>query len=150
MRLPLAIGTLLLVGAMSSCGAPGSPEQPSASPSGPAPTATTSPAPSPSQLAIVVDDGHGSTTTWRLTCDPPGGDHPDPTVACAVLATNGARALPPVAEDRACTQVYGGAQTAAVNGTWDDRPLSSRFSLVNGCEIDRWKALVGVLPPVGA
>ena len=98
----------------------------------------------------MVDDGNGGRTTWRLTCDPPGGDHPDPAAACAALDKSGERALPPVAKDRACTQVYQGPQTATITGRWKGRTVSSRFSLVNGCEIARWKSLVGLLPPAGA
>jgi hypothetical protein len=148
MRVQLRLGLLLLVILVSSCADSGSPGQPPPSVSGaPGSPSTVS---SAAELTIVVDDGQGSTTTWRLTCDPPGGDHPDPAAACDALAAHGERALPPVAKDRACSQVYGGPQTATVSGTWRGRAVNSRFSLVDGCQIARWKSLVGLLPPAGA
>lgn len=126
-----------------------SPGQPSASAPSPTPD---SPAPSqaPDVLTIVVDDGSGTTTTWQLSCDPPGGTHPDPDAACRALGARGRTALPAVARDRVCSQVYGGAQTATISGRWQGRTVRSSFSLRNGCEISRWKMLEGLLPPAGA
>jgi Subtilisin inhibitor-like len=100
-------------------------------------------------LTIVVDDGAGTATTYHLTCEPPGGDHPRPEVACRVLSANGARAFPPVHPDMACTQIYGGPETAHITGTWRGQPVDSRLSRQNGCEIARWKALAGFLPRGG-
>lgn len=108
-----------------------------------------SPSPSPgvTDLTIVVDDGTGRRTTWTLTCDPPGGTHPDATAACAALAANGAATLPPTRKDVACTEVYGGPQRATITGTWQGRPVRSSFSRTDGCEIRRWDMLRGLLPP---
>jgi hypothetical protein len=100
-------------------------------------------------LVIVIVDGAGATTTHRLTCDPAGGDHPRPEVACRVLASNGARALPPVPPDLRCTQIYGGPETARVTGFWRGQRVDSRLSRQNGCEIARWNALAGFLPRGG-
>lgn len=102
------------------------------------------------RLSIVVDDGSGARTTWQLSCPPPAGTHPDPEAACRALEEHGAQALPPVPKDRMCTQVYGGAQTAAITGTWQGRPVHSNLSLKNGCEIGRWRLLQGLLPPAGS
>jgi hypothetical protein len=148
-----AVAAMAVLAGCAESGAPG-PGQvtPSAGASSPS-ASSSSPAghtPGGTDLTIVVDDGHGSRTTWRLTCDPPGGDHPDGAAACQALAKNGDRALPPVAKNLRCTQVYGGDQKATVTGTWRGKPVNSNFSLVNGCEIGRWKALVGLLPAVGA
>ena len=95
-------------------------------------------------------DGSGARVRWRLTCDPPVGDHPDPDAACRVLAEAGERALPPVSKDRVCTQVYGGPERATVNGTWRGQPVSSTFSRTDGCQIARWNALAALLPPTGS
>ncbi len=103
-----------------------------------------------SALSVVVLDGAGGRTHWTLTCDPVGGTHPDPTAACAALTAHGERALPAVRKDRACTQIYGGPQTASVTGTWAGAAVRSSFSLKNGCEIARWKMLQGLLPPAGS
>lgn len=101
-------------------------------------------------LTIVVNDGKGNATTWHLTCSPAGGDHPTPAKACAVLAEHGATALPPVPTDRMCTELYGGPQTARITGTWQGRTVDARLSRTDGCQIARWDALVGLLPPGGA
>ena len=98
-------------------------------------------------LTIVVWDGSGKTSTWRLTCDPPGGTHPDPKAACRVLKTNGAAALPPVPKDKMCTQIYGGPETATITGIWEGRQILSSFARNDGCQISRWKLMEGLLPP---
>ena len=97
-------------------------------------------------LTIVINDGSSSTVTWRLTCNPPGGTHPDPKAACRALEANGAVALPPVPKDKACTQIYGGPETASITGTWQGQPVMSRFARNDGCQISRWKLLEGLLP----
>lgn len=134
--------TVGLLVVLSGCGA-----QQAGSPS---PTPAASSTGAGDQLTIAVRDGSGPTTTWRLTCNPPGGDHPDPGTACRVLQEKAAQALPPVPKGRMCTQIYGGPQTATITGTWLGKPVSSRLSRVNGCETSRWQALVGLLPKAGA
>ena len=120
----------------------------------PSPTAgpSTGPTPPAADSALVVSgtDASGRRYRWNLTCDPPGGDHPTPAEACRALAEHGATALPPVAKDRACTQVYGGPETATVSGTWRGATVLSSFKRTNGCEIGRWNALVGLLPRAGS
>jgi Subtilisin inhibitor-like len=101
-------------------------------------------------LTIVVVDAVGTSQTFHLTCEPAGGDHPHPEVACRVLAEKGQRALPPVPPDMQCTQIYGGPETAQITGTWRGQPVSSRLSRQNGCEIARWNALAGFLPRGGS
>jgi subtilisin inhibitor-like len=146
------VATVAALGALAGCAESGSSGPAQTTPSGDAsqPSASSSspagPAPGGTELTILVDDGHGSRTTWRLTCDPPGGNHPDAAAACQALAKNGERALPPVAKNLSCTQVYGGDQKATVTGSWRGKSVNSSFSLINGCEIGRWKALVGLLP----
>jgi Subtilisin inhibitor-like len=100
-------------------------------------------------LTIVVDNGSGSTSTWRLTCNPAGGTHPDPKAACRALEANGAAALPPVPKDKACTQIYGGPDTATITGTWQGQDVISKFARNDGCQISRWKLMEGLLPPGG-
>jgi hypothetical protein len=104
----------------------------------------------PADLTIVIDDGQGATTTWHLTCAPAGGDHPTPTKACAALAEHGSTALAAVPADRMCTQIFGGAQTAHISGTWQGKPVDARLSRTDGCQITRWDALVGLLPSASA
>lgn len=101
---------------------------------------------STTDLTVVVDDGTGETTTWSLTCDPAGGNHPKAEAACAALTENAASALPPTPDDQMCTQLYGGSQTATVTGTWQGEAVEASFSRTDGCEIARWNALVPLLP----
>ena len=110
---------------------------------------TPSPTSRPTDLTIVLDDGTGAKTTWTLTCDPVGGTHPDAAAACTVLAAKGSQALPPKRKDVACTQVYGGPETAMIRGTWQGRQVFSTFSRTDGCEISRWDMLRGLLPSGG-
>jgi hypothetical protein len=126
---------LLLLAALVSAGC-GSGQQPGPGRTGDAPVAD--------QLVITVDDGAGGAPrTWTLTCDPPGGDHPDPAAACAALAA--ARApFAPVPPDMACTQIYGGPETARIEGTWRGEPVTADYRRTDGCEIARWRALAPV------
>lgn len=103
-------------------------------------------APAATELTIEVTDG--TPTTWQLSCDPDGGDHPDTAAACAALAENGAEAVPPTPADSICTQLFGGDQTAVVTGTWQGKPVDASFSRQNGCEISRWEALTPLLPKI--
>jgi hypothetical protein len=101
-----------------------------------------------SQLRVELDDGRGTTTVWTLTCDPPGGDHPDPAAACAALE-KGERYLKPVPADLACTQIYGGPETARITGTWRGIAVDATLSRTDGCQIARWNGLAGLLPGGG-
>lgn len=110
------------------------------------PPAATSAPESDTSLTVTVDPGEGgSTEEWTLTCDPPAGTHPDPEAACATLDHLDPSVMEPVPPDQMCTQIYGGPQTATVSGTWNGEPLVAEFSRQNGCEIDRWDAVVDLL-----
>lgn len=150
-RLLLAAAFMVLLGTVACrSGSPGAgPSQPVDTPS-PTP-ATIGSSDTKAELTIVVDLGQGAAaTTYRLTCDPAGGDHPDPVGACQALEVNGATALPPVPKDLACTMIYGGPQRATVTGSWNGKKVSSTFNRTNGCEIDRWSQMVPLLPEVSS
>jgi hypothetical protein len=138
LALGLAIGSALLTGCGSSSAGGGAPV-----------TVTQGGSVTGTDLTITVDDGAGSVTTWHLTCDPPGGDHPDAEGACAALARNGAHALPEVPPNQMCTQIYGGPQTARITGTWDGKAVDASLKRTNGCETARWNALRPLLPAGG-
>ena len=92
----------------------------------------------------VVDDVGATPRSWTLTCDPPGGDHPDAAGACRAIEA--ARApFAPVPAGMLCTQVYGGPQTATITGTWRGEPVHAAYRRTDGCEIARWNALSAVL-----
>jgi len=102
-------------------------------------------------VTVSVDaTGEGTVTTSTLTCEPTGGDHPDADAACAAIAAaGGAAAFEPTPADVACTEQWGGPQTATVEGTVDGTPIRADFSRTNGCEISRWDALEALLGPGG-
>lgn len=75
---------------------------------------------------------------------------PDAEAACADVAELGAEFF--IAErdpDLACTQQYGGPQTAHVLGTVDGEAVDTEFSRTDGCEISRWDAVQSLLGPGG-
>ncbi len=147
-------GAATSAGATTSSGAttsPGATPSRGASSAATAGTVTAPAAPNgPTDLTIVLDPGGGARSTWTLTCDPAGGNHPSPAQACASLASRGESALAPVKRDQMCTQIFGGEQTATISGTWRGEPVTAMLSRANGCEIERWDSLKGLLPPGGA
>jgi hypothetical protein len=103
----------------------------------------------PTELTVVVTPAPGAgESTWRLTCDPPGGDHPDAEAACRLLSRL-KDPFAPVPSDAVCTEIYGGPQTATVTGTFRGEPVSAEFSRTNGCEIARWDEHVTLLVETG-
>ena len=106
------------------------------------PTAETS----KTSLTVSVDPGDGTPAQeWTLTCDPPGGTHPQPQRACAALNGLDPAVFAPVGPDQVCTQIYGGPETATVVGTWNGTELDASFARNDGCEISRWDAVVGLI-----
>ena len=96
------------------------------------------------QVEHTPDEG-AATERWTLTCDPPGGDHPDPEAACRELAAE-PEPFAPVAADAVCTEIYGGPQTARVRGTYRGSPVDVELSRVNGCFIAQWDRVGALLP----
>ena len=71
---------------------------------------------------------------------------PDPAAALAAVERFGDEVFfAPRRADMMCTQQYGGPQVAVVTGTFHGRPVHSRFSLTDGCEIARWRSLAPLL-----
>lgn len=105
------------------------------------------------ELTISVDPGNRKPLRWTLICDPPGGDHPLAAPACELLAKFAGQEVDPFApprKNRACTDLYGGPDTATVSGVWRGRRVQASFSRVDGCEIARWDALGSVLGGAGS
>jgi hypothetical protein len=73
----------------------------------------------------------------------------DGEAGCAKLADDALRSRlidgPPA--DMMCTQQYGGPDQAVISGTIDGQPVDATITRVDGCEIETWEALVGLLPP---
>ncbi|GLY26746.1 SSI family serine proteinase inhibitor [Kineosporia sp. NBRC 101731] len=111
-------------------------------------TVTPQDAPSPATTDLTIKVKDGKTTTWTLTCDPAGGNHPDAETACAALEKNGTQALGTPATDQMCTQIFGGDQTATITGTWKGKAVNASLSRRDGCEVARWEQLDPLLPKV--
>ncbi|MBA0052697.1 hypothetical protein E0L36_17990 [Streptomyces sp. AJS327] len=101
---------------------------------------------------VVKDSGRPSMDgTYRLECDPVGGDHPKKREACAAVdrAMGGERnPFRQVGADEQCAMIYGGPATAHVTGNWRGKPVDGEFTRANGCEVDRWDSLVPALPKI--
>jgi len=97
--------------------------------------------PQTSLSITVVADAGAPPNVLTLTCDPAGGNHPQPAQACAALGRAGATVFDPVPKDQACTMIYGGPQTAKVTGTYKGNRVDATFKRTNGCEIARWEKL---------
>jgi hypothetical protein len=52
----------------------------------------------------------------------------------------------PAPTGRLCTQIYGGPQTAHVQGLVGGTRIDRRFSRRNGCEIHDWSRVAALLP----
>jgi hypothetical protein len=107
---------------------------------------------SPPTRLVVEQTSGGTRSTWTLTCDPAGGDHPDAEAACADLDAQAQQGeiFAPLPADRICTEQYGGDQTARITGTFRGAPVDVSLSRVDGCHIAQWDQFGAVLPgPVG-
>ena len=139
MRVITGLLLLLLVG----CAAPAGSGSDAASSSSP------SDAVADNELTIVLDRGDGTEPErYTLTCvDVPGGDHPDASGACAHL--EGLEdPFAPLPADMACTEQYGGPETARITGSWQAEDVDVELSRTDGCRISQWESLGPVLPPV--
>ena len=87
-------------------------------------------------LTVVVDsDGDGSAPpkTLELTCNAP-----TDSDACGAAAGISEADLAPTPDGTACTQIYGGPETATIKGTIRGDAVNASFSRQDGCEIERW------------
>ena len=96
-----------------------------------------------------------------VTVDPDGDGAEKPrstTVKCASVqdsamckAVDGMdpKTFEPVGDMVACTQQYGGPETATVTGTLHSEAIDAKFSRVNGCEISRWEQAAPLLEAAG-
>jgi hypothetical protein len=136
--LAAALAALALAGCGAEDAEDAAPGSTAAEPQGPPPATT--------ELTVrfMPEGPAGPAREATLTCDPPGGSHPKPEAACTVLASN-ADALVPVPADVACTQIYGGPEEATIEGLLGGAQIEVALSRTNGCEINRWERLAGVV-----
>jgi hypothetical protein len=102
-------------------------------------------------LVVRIDRGDGSPPeSWTLTCAGTAeGTLPDAAAACAHLQGM-AEPFAPIPDGVACTEQYGGPQSAHVAGQWAGQPVDLELTRVDGCRISQWDGLGPLLPgPVG-
>jgi hypothetical protein len=98
-------------------------------------------------LTVTVDrDGDGSAAPKeaRVRCESAGD-----SAACRAAAGLDPADLDPVPRRTACTQQFGGPQTATIQGTLHGEDVDARLSRTNGCEISRWKTAQALLEAAG-
>jgi len=96
---------------------------------------------------IRVDpDGSGSgrAKETRLRCSSAG-----ESAACAEAAGLAPADLAKADPGAACTDLFGGPETAHIVGQLRDRPVDARFTRSNGCEIARWEKVAPLLKAAG-
>lgn len=94
-------------------------------------------------LRVAVDpDGKGSNAarTETVRCDAAAD-----SALCEEVAALRVADLEPEGGAVACSQQYGGPQTATIAGTLRGERVDLKFSRVNGCEIARWEAASALL-----
>ena len=104
---------------------------------------TGNPGPAGSQLSVTVRPQGKAGPIFSATLSCPGGTGtiPNAPSVCAKLSGVDRSAFAPVPRGTACTDIYGGPQTATVTGTFDGKAIDEAFSRNNGCEIARWQRL---------
>jgi hypothetical protein len=76
--------------------------------------------------------------------------HPTANAACTALKNNPSLLSPaPIRTDQACTQQYGGPQTAKVTGAVDGVEVDVSYSRTDGCQIALWDAASPIIGSSG-
>jgi hypothetical protein len=98
------------------------------------------------QLVITVDDdGEGGAPARELELDCA---EPTDSQACGAVAGVSARDLAPTPPDTACTQLFGGPETATIKGQIRGEDVDATFSRNDGCQIERWERVEALLAEV--
>jgi hypothetical protein len=87
-------------------------------------------------LTLTVTTQDGDAESVELTCEPPGGTHPNAKSACTeILAAQGDfESLPGDQEVTACTMEYRPV-VASAEGTWRNEPVSWEHEFGNACTL---------------
>ena len=97
-------------------------------------------------LVVTVDaDGEAGQPAkeLQLTCKAP-----TDSDACGAAAGISAADLRETPGDTACTQIFGGPETATIKGTIRGEAVDASFSRSDGCEIARWDKVKPLLDQV--
>ena len=97
-----------------------------------------------SSLTVTLDpdgpDGPDEERTEDVSCE----DGADDEV-CQAVAGLDAEALAPVSSDTACTEIFGGPDTASLKGIIEGEDVDADLTRSNGCEIERFDAALPLL-----
>jgi hypothetical protein len=114
----------------AGCGSDDDEEQPAA-------------APALADLRVHVDpDGKGSRAARNTTVRCASRDE---SPLCEKVAALRVADIEPPSRATACTELYGGPETATITGTLRGERVDLKLSRVNGCEIARWEAASALL-----
>jgi hypothetical protein len=109
----------------------------------PAPTQAPSSPASLADLKLTVDsDGSGRQPPKEVEVRCGEGQE---SALCTGVDQLDPEAFEPTPPETACTQQYGGPETARVTGTLRGERIDAEFSREDGCAIARWDAVVPVL-----
>jgi hypothetical protein len=101
-------------------------------------------------LAIVASDGRGTTNSARVRCNgkpqADGFGGRNAADLCRAAARLERFLVSEPDPRRACTQIYGGPETARVSGTIDGSRVDRRFSRTDGCRISDWERAATLIP----
>ena len=102
------------------------------------------PAEGDTSLTVTLDpdgpDGPEEEMAEEVTCEDASDD-----AACLAVAEIEVGALDPVSPDTACTEIFGGPDTASLEGTIEGEDVDVDLTRANGCEIERFDAAVPLL-----
>ena len=95
---------------------------------------------STSDLTVFYYPSPGSEVTFKVSCltHSISGTHPNKKAICAAIAKHGTHLFAPVPTGIACSEIYGGPETARISGTVRGSKINSVFSRTDGCQVARW------------
>ena len=97
-------------------------------------------------LTLWPSGVNGDSVSWRLQCEPTGGDHPEPEAACAAL-TAVEDPFGPVRPPPRCNEIpESGPEVARLDGNFRGRRVRSTFSRASACVTGRWDRIAPVFP----
>ena len=97
------------------------------------------------QLTLWPNGAGGDSVSWRLRCEPTGGDHPDPEACAALTAVKDpfGKVTPP----KRCKEIPGSSpEVAVLEGDFRGRKVRSGFERANACVSGRWDRIAPVFP----
>ncbi len=158
-RIALASSLVLLVSMVAACGSDGETIDAGSG------TETTQPPPGGDEiigadvtigsLEITVTHPDIEPITYVVGClgdtfpVTPEVDGVDGQTACGLLEDEVIRTLlfDGLPADQMCTEIYGGPDEARIVGQIDGNDVDALITRTDGCEIDAWQSLVGLIPP---